>query len=715
VIKKLLLATSCFALVTACSPSGDMDDDGGMAADDGAEETTTGAGEGGMDSSGSEMSGGDEMASGDAILGDWGVETQFISDSIDPGDDFFRFVNEGWLNSAEYPAGFSSLNGFTELYLQTEERIQGIIQEVAAGNPEPGSTEYQIGTLYNDYLDQERIEELGIAPLQDGIDAALGASTHEDIAALMGGLSYPSIMSFGVTIDPGDPTRYVISTGQSGLGLPNRDYYLRDDEPFPGHRAAYVDYMAGVFDRAGIENGRERAEAILAFETAIAEIHWTRAQARDRIANYDLQTVSELMDYAPGFPWESFINAAGGEGQSEIIVNTNTAVQGLAQLFSETPVDTLQSYLTFHYIDNHTAMLPEAYDTASWEFYSQRLNGTEEQRPRELRAVAFVNGRFGEGLGQVYVERYFPPEYRAQMTELVDYLRRAFADRLETLEWMDDETRAEAFDKLEAFIPKIGYPEVWRDFSTIDIVEGDLIGNSHRVAEWYREDSRSRLGGPIRQWEWFMSPQTVNAYYSSQRNEIVFPAAILQPPFFDPNADMAVNFGAIGGVIGHEMGHGFDDQGSRSDGTGLQRNWWTDFAREQFESRTSVLGAQYDSFCPIEGDCVRGAQTMGENIGDLGGLSIALHAYRMYLEDHGGGEEIDGYTPEQRFFMAWAQVWRGIRTEDSMRTRLISGVHSPNQYRTNGVVRNMDAWYEAFNISEDDELYLPPDQRVSIW
>lgn len=701
-IKKLLLATSCFALVTACSPGGEMSDEEGMASDDAVEDT-------GMDNGG-----GDEMAAS-AILGSWGVETQHISETIEPGDDFFRYVNEGWLNSAEYPAGFSSLNGFTELYLQTEERIEDIIQEVAAGNPEAGSTEYQIGTLYNDYLDRDRIEELGISPIQGGIDSALNAGTHEEIATLMGGLNFPSIVGFGVTIDPGDPTRYVISTGQSGLGLPNRDYYLRDDEPFPGHREAYVDYIAGVFDRAGIDNGRERAEAILAFETAIAEIHWTRAQVRDRIANYDLQTVEALMEYAPGFPWEAFIAAAGGEGQTEIIVNTNTAVQGLAQLYGETPLETLQSYLAFHYIDNHTALLPEAYDTASWEFYSQRLNGTEEQRPRELRAVAFVNGNFGEGLGQVYVERYFPPEYRDQMTELVEYLRRAFADRLETLEWMDDETRAEAFDKLEAFLPKIGYPEVWRDFSSIEIVEGDLIGNSHRVAEWYRADSRSRLGQPIRQWEWFMSPQTVNAYYSSQRNEIVFPAAILQPPFFDPNADMAVNFGAIGGVIGHEMGHGFDDQGSRSDGTGLQRNWWTEFARGQFEERTSALGSQYDTFCPIEGDCVRGAQTMGENIGDLGGLSIALHAYRMYLEDNGGGEDIEGYTPEQRFFMAWAQVWRGIRTEDSMRTRLLTGVHSPNQYRTNGVVRNMDAWYEAFNVSEDDDLYLPPDQRVSIW
>lgn len=655
------------------------------------------------------------MAEADPRLGEFGVETQHISETVDPGDDFFTYVNEGWLETAEYPPGFSSLNGFTELYLETEARIEEIIQRSANGNPAPDTPEYQIGTLYNDFLNTDRIEELGLTPLQADIDGILASETHENIARWFGRPSQMSMFSMGVTIDPGDPTRYVISTGQAGLGLPNRDYYLREDDPFPGHREAYVDYMTGLFDRAGIDNGRERAEDILALETAIAEIHWDRAQVRDRIANYNLMTVDELIEFAPGFDWRAFLEEEDVAGQEEIIVNTDTAVQALAQLFSETPVETLRSYLAFHFIDNHTAMLPEAYDTASFEFYGRRLNGTEEQRPRELRAVQFVNGQLGELIGQVYVEEHFPPEYREQMTELVEYLRRAFADRLETLEWMDDETRAEAFDKLEAFIPKIGYPTQWRDYSSIEMEPGQLIANSNAVGDWGRADSRSRLGGPIRQWEWFMSPQTVNAYYSSQRNEIVFPAAILQAPFFDPHADMAVNFGAIGGVIGHEMGHGFDDQGSRSDGTGLQRNWWTEFARNEFESRTAVLEEQYNGFCPIEGDCVRGAQTMGENIGDLGGLSIALHAYRMYLEDHGGGEEIDGFTPEQRFFMGWAQVWRGIQTEDSMRNRLITGVHSPNQYRVNGVVRNMDAWYDAFGVTEEDALYLAPENRVSIW
>jgi len=706
VIRKLLLASSAFALVVACSPA-DVSDESAPDSVEDAEETPS-------ETSGADSAGGD-MASGEAVLGEWGVETQHISETVDPGDDFFRYVNEGWLDTAEYPAGFSSLNSFAELFLETEERVEGIIHAAAAMDAAPGTPEYQIGTLYNDYLDTDRIEELGLTPLQADIDAILASETHEEIARWFGLPSQMSMFTMGVTIDPGDPSRYVISTGQAGLGLPNRDYYLRDDEPFPGHREAYVDYMTGLFERSGVENGRERAEAILALETAIADIHWTRAQARDRIANYNLMTVDELTEFAPGFDWRAFLEAEDVADQEEIIVNTDTAVQGLAQLFAETPVETLRSYLAFHFIDNHTAMLPAAFDDASFDFYARRLNGTEEQRPRELRAVQFVNGQLGELIGQVYVEQYFPPDYRDQMSELVEYLRRAFADRLETLEWMDDETRTEAFDKLEAFIPKIGYPTQWRDYSSIGLERGQLIANANAVRDWGRADSRSRLGGPIRSWEWFMSPQTVNAYYSSQRNEIVFPAAILQPPFFDPFADMAVNFGAIGGVIGHEMGHGFDDQGSRSDGTGLQRNWWTEFARNEFESRTAVLEAQYNGFSPVEGLNVNGAQTMGENIGDLGGLSIALHAYRMYLEDHGGGEEIGGFTPEQRFFMAWAQVWRGIRTDDSMRNRVLTGVHSPNQYRTNGVVRNMDAWYEAFNVTEDDDLYLPPEERVSIW
>ena len=341
----------------------------------------------------------------------------------------------------------------------------------------------------------------------------------------------------------------------------------------------------------------------------------------------------------------------------------------------------------------------------------------EEQRPRERRAIAMVSGRLGELVGQVYVERHFPPTHREQMMELVEYLRRAFAERLSTLDWMDDETRAEAQTKLEAFLPKIGYPDRWRDYSTVTITADDLIGSMNSLAEWSWQDSLARLNEPVRDWEWFMSPQTVNAYYSPTRNEIVFPAAILQPPFFDPAADAAVNFGAIGGVIGHEMGHGFDDQGSRSDAQGVLRNWWTDQSREQFEVRTRALVAQYDGFSPLPGMNVNGALALGENIGDLGGLAIAHHAYQLYLADHHGGQApvIDGFTGDQRFFMAWSQVWRNVFTEEALRAQLIRGPHSPPRYRVNGVVRNLDAWYEAFGVTPDHALYVPAEQRVQIW
>lgn len=707
---RIMLSVAAVALLAACSPQTEAPSDDSAANDDAAMSDT-------MDTANDTSTDTMDEAEQTAELGTWGVETQHVSATVEPGDDFFTYVNEGWLDTAEIPQGFSSLSGFTELFLQTEARVQTIIEEAAESGGEGSVAEQQIGNMYASFMDTDRIEELGLSPLQDEIDQVLAAETHEDIARWMGRPIHNSLVGLGVTIDPGDPTRYVLSTGQSGLGLPQRDYYLRDDEPFPENRAAYVDYIEGVFTRANIDRPRERAEAIMALETAIAQVHWTRVETRDRVRNYNLMTIEELQDFAPGFNWIAFMEELGVADQEEIVINTDTSVQGSAQVFAETPVDTWRSYLVFHFINNQAGLLSSEWDEARFDFFARRLNGTEEQRERSLRAIQTVNGRLGELIGQVYVDRHFPPDYKAQMEELVEYLRAAFRDRLETLEWMDDETRAEAFAKLEAFIPKIGYTDHWRDFSSIEVDSGDLIGNSRRVGEWAWADSRSRLGQPIRSWAWFMSPQTVNAYYSSTRNEIVFPAAILQPPFFDPYADPAVNFGAIGGVIGHEMGHGFDDQGSRSDGTGTLRNWWTDFAREQFESRTSVLSAQYSQFSPIEGMSVNGDQTMGENIGDLGGLSIAHHAYQMYLNDHSGGEApvIDGYTGDQRFFMAWAQVWRTIRTEDSMRNRLLTGVHSPGQYRTNGIVRNMDAWYEAFSVTEDDDLYLPPDQRVSIW
>ena len=655
---------------------------------------------------------------GGATLGNWGIETRNISQSVSPGDDFFTWVNEKWLESTEIPPGFSRFGAFSELRLLSEDRVEAIILQARENGDTPGTPEQQIGDLFASYMDTDRLEELGLAPIQDTLDQLLAIDSHEEAARWMGAPGTNSIAGAYVTLDMGNPQRHITHIRQAGLGLPDRDYYLRDEHPFPDHRDAYRDYIIATFNRAGINDGEARANAIIELETKLAENHWSRVQQRDRQANYKLIERSELEELAPGFPWDIFLEERNLGDIDELVVATHSAVSANAALFSETPADTWASWHAFHWINNHAPMLSGEYELAHFEFFERRLGGVDEQRPRDRRAINTVSGRLGELVGQVYVDEHFPPEYRDQMLELVEYLRRAFAERLETLPWMDDETRAEAERKLASFLPKIGYPDKWRDYSDVAIVADDLIGNSRRLGDWAWADNLARLDEPVREWEWGMTPQTVNAYYSSTRNEIAFPAGILQPPFFDPYADPAVNFGAIGGVIGHEMGHGFDDQGSRSDADGVLRNWWTDASREQFEERTARLIAQYDEFEPIEGMNINGALALGENIGDLGGLSIAHHAYQLYLDDHHDGKApiIDGFSGDQRFFMAWGQVWRNLwASEEALRAQLIRGPHSPARYRVNGVVRNMDAWYDAFDVGPDHELYIPPEERVNIW
>ncbi|WP_417492261.1 M13 family metallopeptidase [Maricaulis sp.] len=696
-MKKYLLSGACLAMLAACNPAADAPAVDTAAVDTPAVETPA--------------------ITGEAALGDWGIETGYVSETVNPGDDFFTYVNQGWLDTAEIPAGFRSSGAFLDLYLTSEERVNEIIAEAAASTSAAGTPEQQIGDLYRSYMDTDRIEALGLTPIQEELDAVLASSTHADIARWFGLPVHHSMIGIYVSQDSGNPERYLTHVSQAGLGLPNRDYYLDEGERYVAYRAAYVAYIANILTMAGVDNPEGRAADIMALETALAQVQWPAELARESVPNYHLMTLTELEEYAPGFDWAPFLDALGIADINEVVVNTDTAVQASAQLFAETPVEVLASYLAFHFVDNQTGQLPARFDEASFDFYSRTLNGVDEQRPRDLRAIQFVNGRFGENIGQVYVERHFPPEYKAQMEELVEYLRAAFAARITTLEWMDDATRAEAQDKLESFLPKIGYPDVWRDYSTIEISGDDLIGNVRAISAWNWADQRAQLNESKRDWMWYMSPQTVNAYYNPDSNEIVFPAAILQAPFFDPFADPAVNFAAIGGVIGHEMGHGFDDQGAEQDGDGVLRNWWTDFSREHFQERTGALVAQYDAFSPIEGEHVNGQLTLGENIGDLGGLSIAYQAYHAYLADHGGGEApvLDGLTGDQRFFMSWAQVWRSKQTEDSLVSRLRTDPHSPAQYRVNGVVRNIDAWYNAFGITEDHELYLPPEERVSIW
>ncbi len=560
------------------------------------------------------------------------------------------------------------------------------------------------------------INAAGIDPVRPGLAPIADADTHEDIAAVMGMMGYASIFGTSVQRDEGDPSHYILYLNQGGLHLPTRDYYLLEDERFVEYREAYRAYIADVFGFLGLEDGLDRADRIIALETAMAETHWTPAQTRDRVATYNPATLDEVRTLGAGFDWDAFFATADYADQENFIISQTSAIEGLAAAFADTPVEVWRDYLTFSYVNSNANLLSEEIYNRSFDFWGRTLGGAQEPRPRDRRAIQFVNGNLGQAIGQIYVDQYFPPDHKAQMEELVDYLRRALTERIETLEWMDDETRAEALDKLDKFLPKIGYPDVWPDYSDIEIRSDDLFGNAWRINAWFRADSRARLRGPIREWEWGMSPQTVNAYYNSTGNQIVFPAAILQPPFFDPNADPAVNFGGIGAVIGHEIGHGFDDQGSQSDGDGVLRNWWTEASRAQFDARTDQIVAQYGAFSPIEGMNVDGELTLGENIGDIGGLSMAYRAYQMYLDDNGeAAPAMTGFTGDQRFFMSWAQVWRVIQLDDAARSQLLSDPHSPGQYRANGVVRNMDAWYEAFGVTEDNDLYLPPEERVSIW
>jgi len=653
----------------------------------------------------------------EAKLGDWGVETQYISKSIKPGDDFYRYVNDGWLKTAKIPQGLPLYGAMVEVALRTERQLKQILDDLPKQHPKPGTPAHQRADLRTSYLDMDKRNQLGMSMLREGLAEALRAKDRQTIARLMGRIGYDALFDAGVERDPGNPKRYVFALAQGGLGLPGRDYYLNKGEPYEGVRKAYAAYIAGTFERAGIKGGKKKAADILAFETQVAKRHWTPAEEREVLRNYDKKSIKNFLAYAPGFDWQAFLAEGGFGDLKEVLVGTNTAVKKIAKLYAGTPLPTLRAYLAFHYLDEHAALLSQPWVDAHFDFHSRKLAGIAEPRALEIRAVRFVSHTLGEQLGRVYVERHFPPESKAAIEKLVDYERRAFRERLQNTPWMDKATRREAFAKLDAFKTKVGYPDRWHDLSGVRIAPDDLVGNLHRVMRWHLEDARAKLGEPAREWEWHMTPQTVNAYYASTANEIVFPAAILQPPLFDPTADPAVNFGAIGVIIGHEMGHGFDDQGSRYDGAGQLRNWWSAQARKNFEARTGQLAKQFDRYSPLPGLYLNGQLTLGENLGDLGGVTVAYSAYRMYVDGElqGKAPVIDGTTGEQRFFLGFAQTWREVQNEQTLREQVLTDPHSPNEYRVNGIVRNFDPWYAAFGIGRDAKLYLPEGERVSLW
>lgn len=658
--------------------------------------------------------GGGGSSGGGAAIGAYGLDLTAGDASVQPGDDFFRYCNGRWLDTTEIPSDRTSWGTFAILDDKSERDQRVIIEETAMVGGVPGSLQQKIADTYNAYLNTDAINARGIAVLQEDLATIAAIRTHEDVMRVVAGADFPTnspIVAFA-SLDARNPDRYVVTITHAGLGLPEREYYRRADSA--EQRTAYVAYIERILTLGGQANGAAKARSIMALETQIAELHWPIADRRQRERVYNLKSRAELRAIAPNFPWDAALDA-GDMGQAqEVVVRELSAMAPLAQLFLATPVETWKDYLTFNLISGSSDVLPREIDETNFDFYGKTLNGQPEQRERWKRAVDQVNNAMGEAVGQLYVARHFPPEAKAQMLDLVENLRRAYAQRIDQSPWMTTATKVVAQEKLAAFVPRIGYPDVWRDYSGMDVRAGDAYGNAKRANKFNGDWATARLWRPVDRREWNMTPQTVNASYNSVMNVITFPAAILQPPFFDPHADPAVNYGAIGGVIGHEMGHGFDDQGAKSDARGVLRDWWSPQDVAAFQQVTNALAAQYDGFEALPGLHVNGRLTLGENVGDNGGLQVALRAYELSLNGHQAPVR-DNLTGTQRFFLGWAQAWRSKYRDEALRNLVLTNPHSPPNFRVNGVVRNMAAWYEAFGVTQENALYLPPDQRVTIW
>ncbi len=649
-----------------------------------------------------------------------GIDLSHVEAQVRPQDDLFGHVNGRWLAEYTIPGDRATDGAFRTLYDRAEEQVRELITSAAGA---AGSDEQRIGDLYASFLDADAVERRGVQPLLDELARIDAAADPTALAAVIGGLQRTGVGGgFGLYIDTDskNSSRYLVHVTQSGLGLPDESYYR--DEQHAAILAAYPGHIAEMFALVlggSADDHAERAARIVALETKLAAAHWDVVKRRDADLTYNLRAFTDLSVEAPGFDWTGWIDALGTSPDvvAELVVRQPDYLSAFAELWSNHDFATWQDWARWRLINARAAFLPEALVAANFEFYGRTLSGTEQIRDRWKRAVSLVESLMGDAVGRLYVERHFPPDAKARMDVLVDNLREAYRVSINDLEWMTPETRKRALAKLDKFTAKIGYPKKWRDYSTLVIDRDDLYGNVIRGAEVEHARELAKLGGPVDRDEWFMTPQTVNAYYNPGMNEIVFPAAILQPPFFDAEADDAANYGGIGAVIGHEIGHGFDDQGAKYDGDGNLVDWWTDADRTEFGARTKRLIEQYDEFVPrgLEpSHHVNGAFTVGENIGDLGGLSIALLAYELSLN----GKEapvIDGLTGHQRVFFGWAQVWRTKSREAEAIRRLATDPHSPPEFRCNGVVRNMDAFYETFEVSEDDALYLEPDRRVRIW
>ena len=657
---------------------------------------------------------GEPSAPGKAAIGDFGLDLTAINRAVKPGDDFFGYANGAWYERFTIPADKSSYGPFDRLDELSKERVRGIIEKAAAAHAPAGTPEQQIGDYYAAYMDQAAIEAHGLDPAQGDLQRIAAARTPADIARLFGEPGFATLFDVQLPADFKNPDRYCVFISEATLGLPDRDYYLKDDPALKELRTKYVAYIAQMLTLGGVPDAAAKARDVMDFETEAAKVQWPVEQRRDVDAIYNPRTKAQLLAYAPGFSWQPFLDAQRLGARQDVVLGELTAIRDLSALFGRTSVATLKDFLTFHYLSSHAPYLPKRFDDARFAFYGQEMRGQPQQRERWKRAVDAVDDAVGESVGRLYVAEYFPPESKAKMQQLVADLEAALSERIDGLEWMTPQTKTRAHEKLAAFTPKIGYPDRWKDYSKLSVRRDDLLGNVRRATEWQWNYQVERLDKPVDRSEWQMTPQEINAYYNPSNNEIVFPAAILQPPFFDPNADAAVNFGAIGAVIGHEMGHGFDDQGRKFGPNGAMRDWWTSEDAQVFTTRTSRLIKQFSDFEALPGLKVNGANTVGENIGDLGGLNVANEAYRISLKGQ-PAPVLDGLTGEQRFFLAYAQIWREKYREGALREMVMSNEHSPSRFRVNGPLPNIDDWYRAFNVQPGDKLYIKPEDRVRIW
>jgi putative endopeptidase len=650
-------------------------------------------------------------------FGAWGYDDAFGDKSVKPGDDFFRYANGGWLKTAQIPPDRTFTGIDLKLVEQAEADVKAIVEDAAKSHPKADTNAQKIGDFYAAFLDEAAIEKNSLAPLRPDLDAIDQAADKAALAPTLAALMREgATMPFAgyVDIDPKDPTRYIFVFDQSGLSFGERDYYLKTTPDMQKLRLTFLAHVERMITLAGYADAKAQAAAILALETKIAAAHWPPEKTRERELTTNIVSRDQLLKFAAGAPMDEVLSSAGLAGQNEFIVAEPDVLTKVAKLYTSVPLADWQSYLRYQTLVNYAAFLPKTFDEESFSFYGRALRGAQAQKERWRRGVDTVNAAMGEAVGELYVAKHFPPASKAAVLTLVENLRASLKGKIEQAAWMSDYTRTEALAKLASFLPKLGYPDKWKDYGLVQINRANLIGSAKSAEEWAWKDQIDKLGAPIDRGEWLMTPQTVNAYYRPETNEVTFPAAILQAPYYDLAADPAANYGAIGAVIGHEMSHGFDDQGRKSDSTGKLRDWWTKADIARYGKEADKVVAQYNAFEPLKGLHINGKHTLGENIADLAGIAIAYDAYKISLN---GAEApvIGGVTGDQRFFLAYAQSWQTLYRDERLRDIVLTDEHSPPEYRVNGVVRNFDPWYAAFNVQPSEKLYLAPGKRARLW